>query len=323
MAIYTPLSAQQIRSLLAQFPSLPQSPYASRGIAMGTVNTYYKISYKTGDVFYLKIDEVANKKRLENEILIFETLHRAAKHLPFKTPLPLVSVLKKKYVPFEKKFALVIPEVKGKSYFKTDLTPARLKIIGKAVAALHKLKANPKIKTHRFDLKGQENVFRGIETALQKKHLVLATAIRKRLKIFKALQPKREFNGLIHADLFPENILWIKNHLNGLIDFDAAGRGAALFDVGVCLHALCHNGKGFDLKKVRGFLNGYLGKNTKTFDRRSFKFYLDLTAMRFLLTRLRDFELQSGPRKVKPFKDYRDFVRRFAENENLVRSLDQ
>src|SRR3990167_634243 len=91
MALYTILSKTQIAKLLQRFQSLPPYSFRTKGIALGTVNTYYRITYKRGEVYYLKIDEIADELRLQNEIRIFVNLARYKNFLTHSTPMPLTS----------------------------------------------------------------------------------------------------------------------------------------------------------------------------------------------------------------------------------------
>lgn len=324
MGIFTKLTSDDMARLTANFPALPRSTFKSQGIALGTVNTYYRLRYATGETYYLKIDEVAEERRLKNEIRIFENLHACAKRLSFTVPYPLESTRGKKYVPFAKKFALILPEVEGISFFGKDLTPKKLSLIGKAMSEWHSLPADPRIHEHRFCHRGQKLVFKEIRSKLKLKHPRLYNFISAKLVELEKTAPKREKFSLIHADLFAENILWTKGHLNGILDLDAAGLGSPLFDIGVCLHALCHDGSRFRLEKIRAFFKGYFkNRAPSSHQKKYFKYYLNLSAMRFLLTRLRDFELASRQAKVAPFKDYREYERRFEEIDSLPIELSQ
>lgn len=322
MALYTILNKAAITALIEHFPTLPRTRFTAKGIALGTVNTYYRLRFTSGEVYYLKIDEVADESRLKNEVLIFEHLDKHRRELGHKTPMPILSETGARYVSFQKKFTLFIPEVFGVSYFKKDLTPERLAIIGRHIRRWHGIPTNKKIAMHRFDLPGQKNVFQQISSKLTRKHPELSRFIAAKIAFFERDKPSRERLRLIHADLFPENILWRGNRLNGILDFDAAGLGDPLFDVGVCLHALCHDGEHFHSDKIKGFLKGYFESKPPTlFEKQHFAYYFDLAAMRFLLTRLRDFELAPGPVKAEPFKDYREFSRRFDENEAFTHDI--
>ena len=128
--------------------------------------------------------------------------------------------------------------------------------------------------------------------------------------------------GRCHRARRHSALRWINNRLNGILDFEAAGFGSFLFDVAVAIHACCHDGKKFLLPQVKSFLKGY--QSVRSFnakERRHVEYYLFESAMRFLLTRLRDFELKDGPVKAKPFKDYRQYLRRFGEISDLVKKI--
>ena len=152
MAVYTKLSKAQITKLLTQFQIDYQPTFSFKGIATGTVNTYYHIQFKNGVSYYLKIDEVGDKKRLLNELSIFKWLQQKKSKLPFLTPRPIPTNNNQFFIPFKNKFVLLFTEVPG-----TEIDPLQnkhLKIVGQALAQLHKTKPAPQIKVHRFNLAG-------------------------------------------------------------------------------------------------------------------------------------------------------------------------
>lgn len=313
MALFTKLNRQRIQSIVNQYPTLSGKKFSFSPVAMGTVNTYYKLRFSQNLVHYLKIDEVADKGRLDNEIRVFQNLIAEQKKIKFDFPRPLKTKTQKFYIPFGKKFALIFTEVKGRSLYQ-KLTPNHLKKLGLALAHLNSIKPAKKIRSHRFSLLGLQKVFNQIKIPLTKKNASLAEFIDTKLRGLKIKMKNQLPLVLIHADLFPENVLWQGNRLNGIIDFEAAGLGERLFDIGVALHALCHDGKNFDKRKIRAFLSGYFQKTCLTSqEKESFMDFMELTALRFLLTRLRDFELTQADPNAKHFKDYRVYVRRFDE----------
>lgn len=319
MAIYTLLAKPDIDAVLDSYGLFESHSYSFKGIAMGTVNTYYKITFADNQSFFLKIDEVGDKKRLENELAILALLHKHQKKLGYETPFPLKTKKQKFYIPWQNKFILIFPEIEGKILFENKLDDKKLFITGKALAKLHRLSITAQIKSHRFDIRGQCRVFAQIKSRLFKKLPHVHTQISSKLGELKKLHPNNIKNTLIHADLFAENIHWVKGKLHGILDFEAGGRGEPLFDVGVALHALCHNGKSFSEKKVKAFMNGYFSaRKLGLAEKKSFSYFLDYSAMRFLLTRLRDFELVDGPVKAEPFKDYREYINRFEDNKKLM-----
>jgi Ser/Thr protein kinase RdoA (MazF antagonist) len=212
MGIFTKLTTDDIARLTANFPALPRTTFKSQGIALGTVNTYYRLCYKTGETYYLKIDEVAEELRLKNEIRIFENLNAHVEHLSFTVPYPLETAKGKKHVPFRKKFALILPEIKGASFFGKKLTPKRLALIGHAMSEWHNLPIDSRIHEHRFCLRGQKTVYKEIQSKLIRKHPKLCRFISDQLVQLEKNAPQREKLTLIHADLFAENILWRNGH---------------------------------------------------------------------------------------------------------------
>lgn len=317
MGIFTKLNKSQIKKLLNSFPDTPETDFSYKGVGMGTVNTYYKLSFPGKKVFYLKIDEVGDEKRLKNEIHIFKNLHAEQGKLSYECPFPLKAKSHKYYIPFRRKFALVFPEVRGKAIFK-GLTNRHLEVVGEKMAELHKIKVHKAIKHHRFNLKGLIKAYQSIEPKLSKKHPTINRFIHTMLKELKKIQPKSAKEVLIHADLFPENMHWQKGKFVGLIDFEAAGLGAPLFDICVGIHACCLNGIDLDKKKIKSFLKGYQKKRRLTQrDKKRFIQYMYLTCLRFLITRLKDFELPDADPKAENFKDYEEYVKRLIELKNF------
>ena len=64
--------------------------------------------------------------------------------------------------------------------------------------------------------------------------------------------------GIIHADLFPDNVLFMHNAVSGLIDFYFACNDAYAYDLAVMLNAWCFESDGaFNITKSRGLIAGY------------------------------------------------------------------
>lgn len=318
VALYTSLNQKQITKLMQPFSLGHLLSY--KGILAGTVNTYYRIISSTG-TYYLKVDETADLKRLKREIKVFELLKKTAPQLSFKIPLPLKNNQGKFFISLGKKFVLFFKEVEGRSILPTKLTKKHLVQMADSLAQIHLATLNTPLPSHRFCLREMSRVFTQIKNKLLSKHPAIHDFVLQKMTELKKSEPSQIPQALIHADLFSENVLFMDDHLNGIVDFEAAGRGPCLFDVCVGLHALCVKGKKLDVEKMKLFLKAY--QNTRPLsadEKKYFSYYMQQTAMRFLLTRLRDFELKDGPVKAKPFKDYREYVKRFEEIEILFRN---
>lgn len=316
MAVYTKLSKDQIAFILSHFKLPAFQSFQSRGIATGTVNTYYKITLNTGPVIYLKIDEVGNLPRLKNELNVFAWLNKNKNKLTFVTPQPLSTFKNKFYIPYKDKYALIITEVPGSEI--DPLGPKHLKSAGKALAQLHKIKPSKQLKAHRFNLAGLIKTFKTIQGPLVKKHPQICQDLKERLQRLKKNEPKNLKQVVVHADLFPENIIWQKSKLSGLIDFEAAGLDSALFDVCVCLHALGFHKQKYNPSHFKCFLDGYEElRPLNQSEIKNFDFYLELTTLRFLITRLKDFELTGASKSAKNFKNYKEYVKRLDQIQTI------
>src|SRR5262245_56897393 len=97
--------------------------------------------------------------------------------------------------------------------------------------------------------------------------------------------------GVIHADLFPDNVFFSEGKLTGLIDFYFACNDAYAFDVAVCLNAWCFESDGsFNITRGRALLAAY--RTVRAFNDAEVAALPVLArgaALRFLLTRLYDF----------------------------------
>lgn len=316
MAIYTKLTKSQIKRLLLHFKGIPNQGFTHSGVEMGTVNTYYKITFPDQKTFYLKLDEVGDLGRLRHEIEIFLHLQHHRRRLSFCVPAPLLTNTEKYYIPFKNKFALLFAEIPGTSKF-SGLTAEHLKEIGRKIAELHAFPVPQKIRTHRFDLFGLKRTFQAIQPKLTQSHPQLSTPIRQKLKLLEEEKPKLK-KVLIHGDLFPENVHWQGNRFSGMLDFEAAGLGEALFDICVIIHSFCHLRKKFNSKLIRAFLVGYQEVRSLTKkEKKYFSYFMQFTCMRFLITRLKDFELAGVSPRAIHFKDYREYFWRFEELNQL------
>src|SRR5690606_14199267 len=96
--------------------------------------------------------------------------------------------------------------------------------------------------------------------------------------------------GVIHADLFPDNVFFLGNELSGLIDFYFACNDLLVYDVATCLNAWCfERDHAFNITKATALLAGY--QSVRPLQQEEVKALPLLcrgSALRFMLTRLYD-----------------------------------
>jgi homoserine kinase type II len=118
----------------------------------------------------------------------------------------------------------------------------------------------------------------------------LATEIERELEFLGGVWPSDLPDGVIHADLFPDNVFFLDNKLSGQIDFYFACNDALAYDVAICLNAWCFEpDHAFNVTKGRALLRRY--NETRPLTPREIQVLPLLArgaALRFLLTRLYD-----------------------------------
>jgi len=123
--------------------------------------------------------------------------------------------------------------------------------------------------------------------------------------------PKDLPQGVIHADLFPDNVLFMGTAVSGLIDFYFACNDALAYDLAVMLNAWCFEGDGaYNITKGKALIAAYQAKRALTAEEKAALPVLCAgAALRFLLTRLYD-RINHDPTALVRPKDPRDFSKR-------------
>jgi homoserine kinase type II len=130
-------------------------------------------------------------------------------------------------------------------------------------------------------------------------------------------------DGVIHADAFPDNVLFLGDRLSGLIDFYFACNDILAYDIAICLNAWCFEADhSFNVTKARAFLGAY-GRERKLSDaeQEALPLLARGAALRILLTRLVDwFNVPPGA-LVKP-KDPLEYFRKLRFQQSVASMRD-
>jgi homoserine kinase type II len=139
----------------------------------------------------------------------------------------------------------------------------------------------------------------------------LAERTRRELTYLQEAWPKDLPSGIIHADLFTDNVFFIGSEVSGLIDFYFACTDAFAYDVAICLNAWCFEQDGsFNLTKGQALLAGYQAVRPLNSDEiEALPVLCRGSAMRFMLTRLVDWLNVPPGALVKP-KDPLEYDRK-------------
>ncbi len=129
--------------------------------------------------------------------------------------------------------------------------------------------------------------------------------------------------GVIHADLFPDNVFFLGDRLSGVIDFYFACNDLLAYDIGICLNAWCFDvSRRFDRDKAAALLGGYQSVRRLTpAEGRAIPVLARGAALRFLLTRAHDWIATPKDAIVKPH-DPADYVARILQHRQMTRPAD-
>ena len=135
--------------------------------------------------------------------------------------------------------------------------------------------------------------------------------------------PKHLPSGVIHADLFPDNVFFLGDTLSGIIDFTFACNDTFAYDVAICLNAWCFEADhSFNVTKARAFLSAY-GRERKLSEAEQDALPLLArgAALRFLLTRLVDWLNVPPGALVRP-KDPLEYARKLRFHQSVASMRD-
>jgi homoserine kinase type II len=128
-------------------------------------------------------------------------------------------------------------------------------------------------------------------------------------------------NGIIHGDLFIDNIFFKNNKLSGIIDFYFAANDYYMYEIAICVNALCFdkNKNKFILnkKKVKNLIKGYESiKKISIKEKNSLNILCRGAALRYFLTRLYDYTNTPKTALIK-IKDPREYYQKLITHNNL------
>jgi len=303
MAVYTKLEHLEVKLFLEQYNISNFKDY--KGIREGVENTNYLIKSSEQD-YILTIYE---KRVDEKDLPFFIKLLSDLSDNSFPCPKPIANKNNEKINKIKNKNAALVTFLNGKS--KNKITSEDCFEVGKIAAQLHKITKKFNInRKNNLSIENWQNIFE--KTIKQKIDLdeSIIKKTRNYLNFLKDKWPKNLPQGIIHADLFPDNIFFIDNKVSGIIDFYFACNDFFAYEIAICINSICFdNNSTFNMAKAKNLINGYSSIRTLTEDEKKYLPILSMgAAMRFFLTRLYDFYHTDNKADVKikdPFEYFK------------------
>lgn len=312
MAVYTEVSDEELARFIDGYGL--GSLLSAKGIAEGVENTNYLI-HTTSGTFILTIYE----KRVDPKDLPF--FLGLMEHLSARgvtCPLPVRDTKGRILNELAGRHAALITFLEG-------MWPKRPKVehcleLGKALARMHIAGADFNLqRANALGVNGWRPLFEKFAPRAEEILPGLREFIDTELRFLEENWPRDLPKGIIHADLFPDNVFFIGNKLSGLIDFYFACNDALAYDIAVSLNAWCFEANfEFNATKGRALLRGYEGvRNLSDAERGAMPILARGAAMRFLLTRSYDW-LNTPKDALVARKDPIDYVRRLRFHQSVA-----
>jgi len=184
--------------------------------------------------------------------------------------------------------------------------------VGRAMARMHLASQDFDLKRkNALGLSGWRPLFDKFSSRADEIMPGLHKLVSAELDVLEKRWPRDLPEGIIHADLFPDNVFFIANRLSGLIDFYFACNDALAYDLAIALNAWCFESDfSFNVTKGRALIKGYEDVRPLTEQERiAFPLLARGAALRFLLTRGYDW-LNTPTTAMVARKDPFDYVRR-------------
>jgi homoserine kinase type II len=200
------------------------------------------------------------------------------------------------------------------------IEPHHCAALGTALAGLHRAGASfPMVRPNDLGLAGWRRLLAACAGRADEVHAGLADELAGELAYFEAAWPSGLPSGVIHADLFPDNVFFRDRDLSGLIDFYFACTDFLAYDLAVCLNAWCFEpGGDFNVTKAKLLVGNYRAARPLSGDEiAALPLLARGSALRFLLTRLYDWLNQTAGALVRP-KDPLEYLRKLRFHRGVA-----
>lgn len=311
MAVYTDVGDEEIAAFIASY-GLGQV-ISFKGIAEGVENTNYLVETERGWFILTLYEKRVNAAELPFFLALMEHLAGAG----LNCPTPVRDLDGRNLRELAERPAALVTFLEGLSVRRPSAQHCRE--VGEALARMHIAAADfAMTRPNGLGLRDWRPLYDRFASRADEIRAGLASTIEGELAFLESAWPKDLPQGVVHADLFPDNVFFLHDRLSGLIDFYFACTDALAYDVTVCLNAWCFEADGaFNMTKGRALLKGY--DNVRSFteeERAALPILARGAALRFLLTRAYDWINTPADALVKR-KDPGEYARRLHFHQSI------
>ncbi len=311
MAVYTDVPEGELEAFLKNYAVGDLLSY--KGIAEGSENSNYLLHTSTGSYILTLYERRVERADLPFFLGLMDHLARKGVVCP---------------LPVHRKDGEIIGELAGRAaalitflegMWMRRPTAAQCREVGKALASMHLAGADfPLSRPNALQIDGWRKLWDGARPRADEVEQGLVAEVDRDFAELAREWPKGLPSGVIHADLFPDNVFFLGDRLSGLIDFYFACNDFYAYDLATCLNAWCfEKDHSYNLTKSTALLGGY--RAVRPLEQAEIAVLPLLargSALRFMLTRLYDWlTIPDGALVQK--RDPLEFVRRLRFHRQI------
>jgi homoserine kinase type II len=312
MAVYTEIGDDELRAFVAAYDI--GEILTCKGIAEGVENSNYLLGTEAG-TFILTLYE---KRVAPGDLPFFIALMDHLAHQEVACPTPVRA-----------KDGGALRELCGRPAaivtFLNGMWPRRIATfhcasLGAALARLHRAGASFSMtRPNDLSIAGWHRLYVACAGRADDVEKGLSAEIGEELTALETAWPHGLPSGIIHADLFPDNVFFRDREVSGLIDFYFACTDAFAYDLAICLNAWCFEPDGsFNVTKARLLVGHYRGeRDLSPGEIAALPLLARGSALRFLLTRLYDWQNQPAGALVRP-KDPFEYLKKLRFHRGIT-----
>jgi homoserine kinase type II len=312
MAVYTDISEEELEAFVRQYSVGEVLSY--KGIAEGTENSNYLLHTSTGAFILTLYERRVEKSDLPFFLGLMQHLARKGVSCP---------------LPVERRDGQLIGELAGRpaalitfleGMWMRRPNAQHCRAVGKALAGLHQAAADfPLSRPNALGPAGWRHLWEGTRTRADEVEPGLSREVEAELAALEGDWPADLPSGIVHADLFPDNVFFLGGDLSGLIDFYFACNDLLAYDIAICLNAWCfEKDLSYNLTKGTALLAGYQSvRSLEKGEVEALPLLARGAALRFMLTRLHDWLTIPDGALVKK-RDPMEYVRRMRFHRQVT-----